>query len=321
MAIAGQNKSARKLAEALFEHEWEREAFLSAMRKGNCRDLALLITQRLPALNSFSQLDRVTWQPDWIWRVDPDLRPGLNPLHELGAYYILDFSSVFEASPLLSLSWDSPRVLDLCAAPGGKSIFASNALSPEFIVCNETVRKRSGALIENLRRCKIPNVAVTSADPSVFARQHAASFHVVIVDAPCSGQSLLAKGMKSENCFKAEVIDENVGRQRRILSHAVSCMIPGGNLLYSTCTFSRKENEKIVEWLLSETPGLRTVEVPILAPFQSKLTTEFCYRLFPHQGLGAGGFTSLMQLDGDPPTTLPDLEELPILWRDDWKDG
>lgn len=111
------------------------------------------------------------------------------------------------------------------------------------------------------------------------------------------------------------MIDMCVGRQRRITGNAVKSMRPGGHMLYMTCTYAKKENEKVVEWLLQEFPELEPVEAPLLAEFRSAYTDVPCYRLFPQSGIGAGAFSALLRKKGEPegPAVLPD--DLPIFWR------
>jgi len=118
---------------------------------------------------------------------------------------------------------------------------------------------------------------------------------VVIVDAPCSGQSLLAKGSQVPGCFHPVTMNKNANRQKRILANSAQIVAPQGYLAYMTCTYAPAENEQVCEWFLNRFPDFQPAVVPHLAPFQSHLTALPCYRLWPHQGLGAGGFTALFQ--------------------------
>lgn len=308
-----------RAAAALFEDAAEREAFLEAMRCGESREQALIVLDARPEIAAFPKMRPLPWQPDFVVRtVDPFL-PTRHPLYEQGAFYPLDFSSVFAAVPMLSIEPAPERILDLCAAPGGKAIFAWRAFRDRVpggprLVANETIRKRAGMLIENLRRCRVTGAFVATADPSVWGRKAPEAFDLVIVDAPCSGQSLLAKGREAPGCWSPAMIDMNHSRQRRILGHAARCLRPGGHLLYMTCTFSRKENEKVVSWLVEEYPDFEPVEVEALSSHRSRFAEFPCYRLFPHEGLGAGAFTCLLRRSGNPPAHRPPWPEGPWRW-------
>lgn len=304
-----------KLAEDLFSDETERAAFLRVMEAGDAKEQAIVVLDPVPQVRTFPRLAPLKWQPDWVHRIEPDFKPSKHPLYAKGAYYSLDFSSVFSASAMLAIPGRVGRILDLCASPGGKSVFAWKVFSPDLLLCNETIRKRATTLIQNLHRCGITHSAVWSADPSVYAKRYSEGFDLVICDAPCSGQSLLAKGDKAPGCFDSEMIDMCVGRQRRITGNAVKCLRPGGYLLYATCTYGFKENEKVISWLLAEHPELEAVEVRHLTEFKSRYTDFPCYRLFPQQDLGAGAFVALLQKRGDPEFEEKDLGEVSANWR------
>ena len=203
----------------------------------------------------------------------------------------------------------------MCSAPGGKAIFAYRAFHPEILVCNEVIRNRIGALIDNVQRCQVEGAMVTNLDPSAWARLYGEAFDFVIVDAPCSGQSLLAKGSSAPGCFSHKMVAMCAGRQRRILGNAVEALRPGGHLLYMTCTYSLEENEKIVKWALEQFSNLEAVGVPGLAAFRSLHSGSPCYRLYPQSGIGAGAFTALLQKTGDPESEMPSLDSLKAIWR------
>ncbi len=304
-----------QLAENLFPDESERAEFLQAMMAGESREQAIVVLQDQAAVRTFPRQGSLDWQPDWVIRINEGFRPGKHPLHDKGAYYCMDFSSVFAASAMLSIEEAPRRVLDLCASPGGKAIFAWKAFHPELLIANETMRKRTSILINNFDRCQVESGMVGSADPTVWARRAPGYFDLVTVDAPCSGQSLLAKGDQAPGCFSAEMIDMCVGRQRRIMGTAIKCVAPGGHLLYMTCTYTMKENEKVIAWLLERYPTVKAVEVPHLAEFRSPHAEFPCYRLFPQSGYGAGAFVCLLQKPGERPDEVPDLEQVPIIWR------
>jgi 16S rRNA C967 or C1407 C5-methylase (RsmB/RsmF family) len=253
----------------------------------------------------FDIIDPLPWQPSFVDRLSLNTKPGKDPRHDRGEYYCLDFSSVFAASVLQAIDRSINTIFDMCAAPGGKSIFAWQLFKPQFLIANETIGKRLGILIGNLRRCQITPSMVFSADPSRF-EELTSTCDLVLVDAPCSGQSLLAKGMKVPGCFHPVTIDRNANRQKRILANAAQIVAPLGYLSYTTCTYAISENEGVCEWFLAKFPNFRAVEVPILTAYRSLLTELPGYRLFPHSQLGAGAFAMLFQrTDTAAPQPLP----------------
>jgi 16S rRNA C967 or C1407 C5-methylase (RsmB/RsmF family) len=183
------------------------------------------------------------------------------------------------------------------------------------LICNEVIRKRTGMLISNLERCKLPDVWVTTWDPAVWANRAREAFDLVLVDAPCSGQSLLAKGGEAEGCFHPKMVGMNASRQRRILANAAQCVAPGGHLLYMTCTFSPEENEKVILWFLKGHPDFQAEPVPRLAEFQTDRLEQAAYRLYPQMGWGAGAFTCLLKHSGALDMALPDLADLKPIWK------
>ena len=134
-----------------------------------------------------------------------------------------------------------------------------------------------------------------SRDSQILAETIPETANIVIVDAPCSGQSLLAKGEKAPGCFHPVTINNNANRQKRILANSAKIVAPQGYLAYMTCTYSPAENEQVSEWFVSKFPQFSAVEVPHLAAYQSHLTNLPCYRMWPQDKLGAGAFTVLFQ--------------------------
>jgi len=251
------------------------------------------------------------WQPPFVDRLSATEKPGKHSLHEQGYYYCLDFSSVFAASSLLAIPQSEVQpetqqfqlIIDVCAAPGGKSLFALRALQPKTLISNEVIGKRIGALISNLKRCSISEAfaqrtakkIVLSLDSKILAEEIPKAADVVIVDAPCTGQSLLAKGEKAPGCFHPVNINKNANRQKRILANSAQLVAPQGYLAYMTCAYSPEENEQVGEWLLQKFPQFQPVTIPYLKDFQSHVSEFPCYRMFPQSGLGAGAFTMLFQ--------------------------
>ncbi len=285
-----------KLAADLFaDDEGEQRLFCDNVLKVQPYRPALVWMGERPADNPFGVEERQSWQPDFVDRLKRDQRPGQYPLHEQGSYYCMNFSSVFESCVFRVVPEEPELVIDVCASPGGKSVFASRLLHPKRLISNEVIRKRTAQLIANLRRCDVGSVTVTSDDTAVLADQCPGAADLVIVDAPCSGQSMIAKGKHVTAAFHSHVINHNRNRQRRILGNAVKMVKQGGHLAYITCTYARKENEGNLEWFIDRFPEFEALVVPELDEFRSSLTEQPCYRLWPQQGLGAGGFTSILR--------------------------
>jgi len=289
----------RKVARSLFDVESAQERFISSLTDPVSRPSAVVWTGQRPDTNPFTPEARTSWLPDYVDLVPFEQRPGRHPVHESGDIYCLDPSSVF-ASRVLSVVDEVEQVIDLCASPGGKAILAWRQCGRPSLLCNEVIGKRTGPLISNLRRCQIQPAKVCSIDTKPLAEQMGAVADLVVVDAPCSGQSLIARGKKSPGCFHPATINMNANRQRRILSNAVGLVAPGGWLAYMTCTYALKENERNLEWLLKRNPHLEAVEVPLLGEFRSVYSEEPCYRLWPFDSVGAGAFATILKSTEDP---------------------
>ena len=259
-----------------------------------------------------------------------EARPGASDLHQSGAFYCMDLSSIVLASVLTVVpqACAAGRILDLCAAPGGKGIFAHTLLGSR-VIANEVIKKRLGMLISNLSRCQVPG-GVVSHEVAALAERVGSAAGVVLLDTPCSGQSLLLKPVASSGkkrsevsfgAFHPSIISMNVRRQRHLIVEAAKLVAPGGYLAYMTCSFSREENEGIVEWFLARHPDFGAVPVPALTGFTSHLSSQPCYRVWPWHDCGAGGFAAILRNnlaeDGVYDATQPVGEELlePVQWR------
>lgn len=284
-----------KLSRRIFEDTESREKFIEALINPKAFHPCILWCREKPNISPFETEIPFFWQPDFIDRLSLAIKPGKHLLHDQGYFYCLDFSSVFAASSLLTISQPVNTVFDMCAAPGGKSIFAWRLLQPNLLISNEVVGKRLGMLISNFKRCHIYPHILVNRDSSIFAKNIPLSSNLVIVDAPCSGQSLLAKGNKVPGCFHPTTINKNANRQKRIIANSAQIVTPQGYLSYTTCTYSPEENEGVCEWLLNKFPQFQAIEINHLQTYKSKLTTIPCYRMFPQSGLGAGAFTVLFQ--------------------------
>lgn len=312
------SRNLERLAERLFDNLDERADFVAAVCEPKSYPEAIIWVHKRPKTIPFVLSKRLDFQPEFVDRVDVRggfERPGKSALHESGDIYCLDFSSVFAASVLSgAISDEHELIIDLCASPGGKAVFSWAMFRPQILVCNEVIKKRLGALTGNLKRCRVSPCMVISYDVSRVKDAWAKTASLVLVDAPCSGQSLLVRGLKAPACFHPATINLNSNRQKRILANAAPLLKPGGYLAYMTCTYSPEENEKVVEWLLEKMPYLQPVSVPSLLPYQSHLSTWPAYRLFPQSGLGAGAFAVLLRSSEEGEAGDFEREALRVMW-------
>lgn len=223
----------------------------------------------------------------------------LDPEFHSGLYYVQEPSSMFvEHLYRQSVGERSAvRLLDMCAAPGGKATLYSTVVGLEgVVVANEVVRSRTAPLIDNVRRWGLGNVVVTNNDPEHFERLEG-WFDVVAVDAPCSGEGMFRKSDEARLQWSRDNVKMCAARQRDILSSAWKALREGGVMIYSTCTFNREENEQNVEWLV-EQYGCTGVEVDVPDDW-GIVTTEAadvkCYRFFPHLVRGEGLFAMVVR--------------------------
>lgn len=233
-----------------------------------------------------------------------------DPLLHAGGYYVQEASSMFVAWVLRHICDTPVRMLDLCAAPGGKSTLACDALpAGSLLVANEVVRNRAQVLVENLTKWGCPDVIVTNNDPSDFTPL-GALFDIILVDAPCSGEGMFRKDPAAVDEWSEENVSACVRRQRRILADILPCLRPGGLLLYSTCTYNVRENEENVRWLRDEW-GMGILPVPEVRPewgIAGNLLPgeDFpVYRFLPHRTRGEGFFLSLLRKPEEAETTVP----------------
>ncbi len=228
----------------------------------------------------------------------------LDPLFHAGVYYVQEASSMFLEHIYRSLFGEGERlrILDLCAAPGGKSTLLATAAGLEsVVVANEVIRARALTLADNIRKWGLGNVAVTSNDPSHFgALEH--WFDLIAVDAPCSGEGMFRKNPEATAQWSPQAVELCAGRQRRILSEVWSALRPGGILIYSTCTFNRRENEENVAWLVEnyDCEGVRIETDPAWGIVRGEVPAGEgvpvpVFRFFPHAVRGEGFFCAVIR--------------------------
>ena len=284
----------RKFAAGLSANLDQQERFINTIVNPARYPQALIWVKPRPHQDVFNIEKPFSWQAEFIDRVSCGQKPGSHEFHQSGKYYCLDFSSIFEVS-LSNLVPESKFVIDVCASPGGKGIYLWRKFCPEKIVFNEVISKRTAPLISNIRRCGIANAEVISLDSQVLAEKYQEQADLVLVDAPCSGQSLRAKGQDAFGCFDPRIINGNAKRQKRIIANSAKMVKSGGFLLYTTCTFSLEENERVAEWLLEQRQDFKALTYEAYEGYRSDYSEVSCYRLWPFEELGAGGFCVLFQ--------------------------
>ncbi len=294
-------KALTRLCTQLALNTEQTAAFTLALTSGDASRRALVLSSKAPAdyQPPFACLD--TSGSDWAWLpprcyipADATLKLAQYEDYKQGLYYLLDLSSCWESAPLSHIA-PPARALDLCAAPGGKSMLALARFgqTAEY-VCNEIHPSRRGILRDNMTLCGHTQVEITGLRPDQWSEQER-EFDLILVDAPCSGQSLLAKGIKNPGCLGSSMTNGNAKRQKGILLSILPRLAQGGHLLYSTCTYTPEENEKVIAYLLKRHPQLIACEVASLASYRSPLSAFASYRLLPMHGYGAGGFCCLLQ--------------------------
>lgn len=232
----------------------------------------------------------VPWEPMGYY-YDPDSRPGLHPYHEAGVYYLQEASAM--ASAALLEPQPGEIILDLCAAPGGKSTqIAGRMQGKGLLVSNEINQKRAKVLSRNIERLGIANTVVTGESPAALADRFPGFFHRIMVDAPCSGEGMFRKEEAAITDWSEENVEMCARRQAEILDCAAAMLRPGGRLVYSTCTFAPQEDEEAVEAFLVRHPEFETESVN--APWFQE-SRPGMYRLWPHKLLGEGHFAAVLR--------------------------
>lgn len=232
---------------------------------------------------------------------------GRHPLHHAGAFYVQDPSAISTVCAAAQVLRPGMRILDLCAAPGGKSTQLAGALhGTGMLVANEISRERCRILRQNIERMGVQNAIITSMDSEKIAAYYPAFFDFVLVDAPCSGEGMFRKYPEAVTEWSEENVTMCGARQKKILSDAADTVASGGYLLYSTCTFSLEENEQVIDWFLEKYPEFTLVPVAsdIAAVTADGISVggrdlSVARRFYPHLAPGEGQFMCLMQRSGE----------------------
>lgn len=258
-------------------------------------------------LSSFT-LEPVPWCPDGF-RYAHGERPGKHPYHACGLYYLQEPSAMSPAEALDVQPGE--KILDLCAAPGGKSTQLASALAGcGLLVANEIHPQRARILAENLERCGVQNAIVTNETPERLMERFPAFFDRILVDAPCSGEGMFRKLPEAVLDWSPDKVEQCHLMQVEILDAAARMLKPGGTLVYSTCTFAPLENEQSIVAFLERHPEFSLIPLPHpewfspgrpawAQPADDKL--EHAARLWPHLLAGEGHFLAKLQKSTDAP--------------------
>ena len=239
----------------------------------------------------------VPWHPGGCFCPTTE-QPGRFLAHAAGAYFVQDAGSML-ALRLLDAK-PGEWIADLCAAPGAKASAILETIGPGggLLLANEPIRGRLPPLVYNLARVGFPRFVVTATDPERLEPVWAERFDAVLVDAPCTGQTLVGKRRQSLAAFTAAKVAHAAARQRRILAAAAQLVQPGGRLVYSTCTFAAEENEQVIVDFLRHHEGWQEEPMAELAPWRSPLAAGG-YRLYPHRDRCAGAYAVRLRRAGD----------------------
>ena len=285
-------------------------AFLAAYEQEEIRALRFQTGKRtyqkenssriLRALGCGDPVSFVPWEED-AWILPAGCKPGRALWHDLGAYYVQE-PSAMSAAALLAPE-PGERVLDLCAAPGGKTVqLASRMRGEGLLVSNEIHPARCRILSRNVERMGIGNCLVTNEAPDALAARFPAYFDRILVDAPCSGEGMFRKNPEAYAEWSPEAVRGCAGRQLEILGQAARMLKPGGRLAYSTCTFSPEENEGTIGRFLETHPSFSLL--PVDTPWFSDAVPAWgngdphlalAKRLWPQRLRGEGHFAALLQ--------------------------
>lgn len=281
------------------------EAFLSGF--DGQRQYGLRVNTLKMNLEEFERiapfhLKKVPWISNGYFYEAEDV-PARHPFYSAGLYYLQEPSAMTPASRLKVQPGE--RVLDLCAAPGGKATELGAALQGEgLLVANDINTARAKALLRNLELFGISNSFVTNEPPHVLADRFPEFFHKIMVDAPCSGEGMFRKNPAVVDSWQEKGPEYFSKLQREIIVQAADMLLPGGMMFYSTCTFSPLENEKTITHLLKERPDMEVVPMEDYEGFAEGLTSyrdevfdescKLCRRIWPHKMSGEGHFMALL---------------------------
>jgi len=273
----------------------EFEAFCATYEQPTVRGLRLNKLKLQGGAFGFDALPVVPWCGEGRYYSE-DTRPAKSIFHNAGLFYIQEPSAMCPVEVLKPQPSD--RVLDLCAAPGGKSAQIAGFMMGEgLLVSNDASPTRSRALVKNLERLGVTNAVVTTEMPKKLAGRFSEFFDKILVDAPCSGEGMFRRDGDAVKAYTANKPDACVEMQMDILRYAARMLKPSGRLVYSTCTFNVKENEDTICGFLESNPEFSAVAID---HEQLGISSGFeplpkAGRIFPHRAVGEGHFVALLE--------------------------
>lgn len=248
-------------------------------------------------------LQPIPWCPEGFYYNPKQDRPGKHVYHAAGLYYIQDASAM---APVEALDpQPGEKILDLCAAPGGKTTqIAAKMNNQGLLLANEVDQKRGNALVENLERLGVTNSIVLQALPEQLQTRFPHFFDRILIDAPCSGEGMFRKDRDARERWSRRLVEKCHPLQSSILQSAAKMLRSGGRLVYSTCTFNPWENEAVIEQFLQQHPDFQLKKLPQAQLYQpgrpdwlpsANHPLELTARLWPHQLRGEGHFVAVIE--------------------------
>lgn len=238
-----------------------------------------------------TMFEPIPWCPTGLYLNSSEITLGKQIHYHAGAYYIQEASAMIPVEILDPKPGDN--VLDLCAAPGGKSVQIGVKLNKKgLLVSNDISPKRTKALSKNLQLAGISNVIVTNSTPDQLTQHYTNFFDKILVDAPCSGEGMFKKDKQAEKNWSPNYVLECQSIQRQILNKAIQMLKPGGRLVYSTCTFSPEENEDHIKFITENFEDMILEPLEPFANLSSGINGEKVLRAWPHLISGTGHFIS-----------------------------
>lgn len=302
----------------------EYDAFIHTYEQAPTRSLRVNTLKLTPAELAKRvpfHLQSIPWCREAFYYDHEQDRPGKHVYHAAGLYYIQ------EASAMSSVEALDPQpgeiILDLCAAPGGKTTqIAAKMQGAGRLIANEIDGKRIKALVENLERCGVTNAVVLNENPLRLTDRFAGFFDRILVDAPCSGEGMFRKDREACERWSLRATEKCADLQLEIITAAAPMLRPGGRLVYSTCTFNPRENEQLLARFLAEHPDFRLIPVPQSAHYQpghpewaeaANPELNQTARLWPHKLQGEGHFVAVLEKEVQTAQSYPRPGKFPPL--------
>lgn len=319
----------------------EYEEFLASYEKPRYAGIRVntlkIDVESFRAISPF-ELKPIPWCETGFY-VEESLKPGKHPYYHAGLYYIQEPSAMAPVEVLDVNPGD--RVLDLCAAPGGKSTqIAAKLRGQGLLVTNDISAERTKALAKNIELSGVRNAIVLNETPERIAGRFPQFFDRILIDAPCSGEGMFRKDEDMIRQWEKRSLEQYTNMQRDILHTAARMLSPGGRIVYSTCTFAPEENEAIIAEFLQQNEDYEVIPLPVEGGFapgradwlvqaegladldkrqgltvDTAAKTDRCGRLWPHRVDGEGHFLAVLQHQGQAEVTLDIAEMIPSLDR------